>query len=1258
MRRTDAPPRPRTTLADTAPDNGATQDQWGVPRRPFTAYGRRVPRPLVATLAVAATVVGLLLPAAAPANPSIASGYGPSAVTDRDGTTHLVYGTTQTDPGNGNDQIGYCRMAPGTDTCKDNRTFSLPAGCYRNETDSSSDVGPRPVDRPKVLISQFGDVILVTHALCDFVYPYGNDDLVVYQSTDGGDTFAAPVKLALRTTMKSGDANGYRRVDTDSILDLSDRRIVTITSQDYSFSDPAQYGGVFVQGATLSAEGVTYTSARAQLTDPTDTRNRDGGGYHPSVVQRGPGSFIAAWDDPDHHIQLRTFDMPGAPLTAINDASNWHAMTGPAETGANRPQLVTGPLGTFLMYRITDPADNRVPATWWLRRIEGATLGPAHQIPEIDFSAPGGNDVQFYGYNTDTTAALVEDQANGRLHFARWLGSYGNGVNHVQYMTSDDGIGWSKNELPPGPRSNGKYDLGSGSSNGGAGDPWLAETTGTQGFNGMVGQPTQPYSYTFGGLVLPGTSPPPATGGGGDDGGGGTTPPPSGGGDTGTGTPPVTGSAPAPTPTPAPANPEDRRCRVLQLAAIDVVADACLTQDKGVFIAKGGVKVNGMSLAGAEIRFDPAKLKVTSTGPVDISIGATKLFHGAIDWTVPKGNVFPLGDLDVGKLGSKVFGFKLVGDADVQLVRGAVEVHASIGLPDVLGGVSAALVMRADNIAGLHVRELHFGFSTAKLGPLELADASLGFDADANLWSGSLKLNVPPGMSLTASLGIRDGTIEHLSGEFVPPAPGYPLDPFSVAYLTAIRGGVSFSPLTFTGGVTLGAGPPLKENGSERFVKVDGDVTVTLPDGKPVTIRGDGVGSVLGVPLAKAYVQFVTDGHISAGGSVKAGFGPVNVDGAIDGWFYKGAFNLEGRADVCIGVCIGGTILVSSKGFAACARTPIVDIGAGITWGSDLLAGLVNPIVLLSRIDVMPTGCSVSGYRATASAAQVGAQRSVTFKAGLPAGIVGVIGQDGPPHVALVGPDGTRVEPQPSAPVNDGKAFAFQTVAQRLTWFAVKAPKPGVWKIVPEADSTPIVSVRQAEGLPRPQVSAGVRRGKGARRVLSYKIAPQAGQQVTFAEVGKGTAAQIGKPTSAAQGTLVFTPTTGEGGPRKIVATVTQNGIPRANLTVARYVAPPRVRPAKPRLTVTRTGSKLVVRWHRDPRAKRYELRAKLTDGRVVLLLLNKPQSTITAVAKTTTATVTVRGIDAAGTAGPQARTVSRGKARSAAARSGVWSAG
>lgn len=43
--------------------------------------------------------------------------------------------------------------------------------------------------------------------------------------------------------------------------------------------------------------------------------------------------------------------------------------------------------------------------------------------------------------------------------------------------------------------------------------------------------------------------------------------------------------------------------------------------DGTALVAKGGVHVNDMDLVGASIRFDPTKRKVTSTGPVNISVG-------------------------------------------------------------------------------------------------------------------------------------------------------------------------------------------------------------------------------------------------------------------------------------------------------------------------------------------------------------------------------------------------------------------------------------------------------------------------------------------------------------------------------------------------------------------------------------------------------------------------------------------------------------
>ena len=198
------------------------------------------------------TIVGAIAPGSASANASLATGYAPSAVTDRDGVTHVVYGIKES---LGSDGVGYCRIAPGTETCKDNRDFPVLPGCIHLE--SSGDF----VDRPRVLITQFGDVIVETHASCnERPGPKYDDDLVIYQSTDGGDTFASPVILARRSSITVGDRPS--RVWSDSVLDPADRRIVTVVSQNFTF-DAAQYGGVFVQGAPL---GITATTVRAQLT--------------------------------------------------------------------------------------------------------------------------------------------------------------------------------------------------------------------------------------------------------------------------------------------------------------------------------------------------------------------------------------------------------------------------------------------------------------------------------------------------------------------------------------------------------------------------------------------------------------------------------------------------------------------------------------------------------------------------------------------------------------------------------------------------------------------------------------------------------------------------------------------------------------------------------------------------------------------------------------------------------------------------------
>jgi hypothetical protein len=159
---------------------------------------------------------------------------------------------------------------------------------------------------------------------------------------------------------------------------------------------------------------------------------------------------------------------------------------------------------------------------------------------------------------------------------------------------------------------------------------------------------------------------------------------------------------------------------------------------------------------------------------------------------------------------------------------------------------------------------------------------------------------------------------------------------------------------------------------------------------------------------------------------------------------------------------------------------------------------------------------------------------------------------------------------------------------------------------------------------------------------------------VTFTEQGaKGVGAVLGKAKGSA-GTLRFTPAPGPGGTREVIALVAQKGIPRKELTVARYVAPSPPKPKRPKVTLKRSGtSKLVVSWPKDPVARGWVVRAKLSDGRVLVLLPSKPRVVLTDVAKTTTGQISVRGQDSSRVAGAEgtatlraAKAKAKGKAK------------
>jgi hypothetical protein len=1063
----------------------------------------------------------------------VANGNAPDAVVDRDGITHVVWNEAR--PGIG-DVLHYCQVPRGATACTNPQQF-IP-----DSTDQALNID---FEGPHVMITPFGEVILLTHRCCQPIMGQSSVN-VVYVSDDGGLTFGPQTTL-------SSIPPGETSVPTPVVFDGAGRNIVTMSA-------PTE--GIHVQAAPLAQGGAPqpYTSAKADLTSYS--------AYNPSIVQRDATSFVAAWADLNGTSYFRTVTCPATPCTpgAINNPANWTPQV--AIANAEYPRLTTGPNGTFLMYRSTarDDTDDK----YFLRRIDGTAVGPAMPLSD----GKGGN-----------FRDIVQD-AGGILHALYTDRDAGLGYR----ASADGGVSWGDQQtLVPGP----DYSIT---------HVRVTARTVDEGFTGSAlwesndgGSQNPPILMQA--LPDPSASlqvkPPPST-------------------------------APGPAPAPAPPVPP-AACRLLTFAAVDVIADACLTRQGDTYTATGGVRINGLrvELGSGRLKFDTKARTISSSGArVTLKVGDTVLFKDEINWTLPKGSIASLGSIDVSGDGD-LLGFPLEGRAELKLRGGGAEIPVHLGLPALFGGVTGDVTIRADNVAGVHLRELHVRVGDALIGPLEIKDLFFDYDADNVSWAGGAKLILPPqppGPSLDGNVGFSHGDLDYLSNELTLPGPGIALDPFAVTYLKKIRFSLTTDPLRLSGGVTVNAGPTIA---GVAAIGVDGDLTFTLAD--PAILRVDGRVSIVSIPLGKAYFELRTNGYIGFGGELGYTYGSFEAKAHVDGWLFKTSFNVEAGARICLGDlgCTGGDVVFSSVGFAGCVQTFVADFGAGMKWGEGL--------------DLMFTGCDIGPYRATASAAQAGGERSVTFAKGLPSGVVAVEGQGAPPHVSLVGPGGVRIDAAPAGKTETPNGLAFHVPEANTTYFVLKAPAAGTWTVAPAADSVPITGVKSADGLDDPKVTARVRRAPNGRRELTYTTNSVPGQKVTFAEQGKGAARPIGTATGRS-GTLRFTPADGPGGTRRIIAIVSSYGRPRTQLTVASYVAPPPPRPATPRrLKARRAGTKLSITWAKAANGRRYEVRATLSDGRRLLARQRGTRFTIPRVAAATRATITVAGLKADGTRGRKA---------------------
>jgi hypothetical protein len=1086
-------------------------------------------------------LLGLAVPGAAHAATVIANGNLPDSVVDRDGVTHVVWNEDrgQSDQA---DATHYCQIPRGGTACTGEKVF-VPQPDQTNNTD---------FEGPKVMISPFGEVLVLTHRCCGAVLGQ-SDANILYLSDDGGETFDTGTAIG---TVEPGEPSAPQ----SALLDGAGRQVVTINGPTEGPSLQAQPIAPFGGGAAP----FTPDSQKARLATEY--------GYDPSVVQPDATTFVAAWSNlGGTRTTIRTLKCPASPCQAsfINNVANWGApVTVP---DAELPRLTTGPSGTFLMYRGTaGDADNK----YYVRPVDGTAVG----APRLVSNGVANN------------LRDVGEDANGLLHAL-----YTDGANALAYRASSDGgVTWGDVQtLAPA-----DYSIA---------HPRVTVRQLADGFSGVAlwesqnGGEQNPRIFLEG-LPDPSVSlritPPPGL------------PLPGGGG---TPTPPIPPAA----------------CRLLSFAAVDVIADACLQKSGDTYTATGGLRINGLrvELGSGRLKFDIKKRTITSSGAsVTVKLGDTVLFKRAIDLTLPKGSTASIGSFDVSG-GGDLLGFPLKGSVDIKFRGGGVEVPVHLALPALFGGVTGDLTVRADNVAGVHLRELHVKVGDALIGPLEIKDLFFDYDAESASWQGGANVILPPqppGPSLKAEVGFVKGELDHLGAELTLPEPGVILDPFAVTHLKKIRFSLNTQPsLRLSGGVTINAGPTIA---GVAALGIDGDLTFTLGD--PAIFRVDGRVSLVSIPLATAFFELRTNGYIGFGGHLGLEAFGFSASADLSGWLFKSDFNVGAKAQICLGDlgCEGGEVVFSSVGFAGCAYTTLADFGAGYKWGES--------------IDPMFTGCDVGPYKATAAAAQAGGTPSVSFGQDLPSGVVAVTGDGGPPHVALVGPGGARIEDTPGTKSETPTSLAFHDPKTSTTYFLVKRPAAGSWSVEPLAGSAPVTGVHSADGIDDPKVSGSVKRAAsgGRARVLSYNVAPRPGQKVTFAEQGKGAAKPIGGVAKEGRGTLRFTPADGPGGTRKIIALVSSYGKPRAQLTVASYVAPPPPRPATPkRLKARRSGTKLVVSWSKAANAKRYEIRATLSDGRRLLVRGKATRLTIPSFAAKGRATVTVTGLKADGTRGKKA---------------------
>jgi len=589
--------------------------------------------------------------------------------------------------------------------------------------------------------------------------------------------------------------------------------------------------------------------------------------------------------------------------------------------------------------------------------------------------------------------------------------------------------------------------------------------------------------------------------------------------------------------------------------------------------------------------------------------------------------------------------FPLTGQVDVYLNnkgQALFDVQVGLSLTDVNFEATGALEILANLETGIELSSLEFTIPEASLAPIfKVTKAKFVYyfpeyfePSKADSWQAKGTITFGEEIvELEAELAFKRGEFQSAAMKFKTAHGGVPIYPG--IFLNEIGASVGVNPLAFGGSLGASIAELLelefdfkfREATSEQLGFFGGKGSLTLHDDEIASIAADvytdgyvdaeaklnihfpfesksplievrgGVGfwdePSSGLWQANGYVYFklwIISAEIAAlvNNQYAAGCVHVGAEGIFGG-------GVQGRYRFSDGNISGGLF-----GNDNCTdqlkqynQTPLKEHKGGFVGEESVLHLLHNPFAgggpLLSG---GPTARSAAGGEAFA----------------LPGGTQGqelrISSSSGTPVVTLIAPDGTRYT-TPTAPGKleqvAGKFMSAIAPDTHQVLVFLRSPAAGTWGLVPAPGSAPISKLETAEDVPPAAVKVRVRRGRGGRWKLAYRIKNFVpGTKVLLAERGSDSGHVLGTARSAA-GTLTFAPEDALGRARTLHAyLVDAEGAIVRELSVGRYLAPTAFRPGRSRkVRIVRHGTAASVTWAAVPGARTYRIRVTGSDGRL-----------------------------------------------------------